>query len=253
MARASCGLVRSPPLHLLGIDMDDIIKAVFEHASETQPKECCGIVIERDGELQYVRCENLATDNNRFVISEEVTTAAEDSGELRMIAHSHVYESPVPSDGDKRGIEITAIPWLIVNYPNGHHTVTAPSGYKAPLIGRTFCKGVLDCYALVKDYFEEELHIALPEYVRPEIWFEEGRSILLENFEEFGFKEIKQGELQPNDCLLIQAGSSVPNHCAVYIGDNKILHHVFGRLSSREIYGEFWRRATTHYLRYVGK
>lgn len=232
--------------------MDEVIKAVLAHASETQPKECCGLVVKRDGNLLYVPCENKSTDNNRFVISEEVTTAAEDAGELVMVAHSHVYESPVPSEGDKVGIELSGVPWLIVNYPTGSYTVTDPSGYKAPLIGREFFKGKLDCYALVRDYYEQEIHITLPDYVRPEVWFEEGRSILLENFAEFGFEEIDPKDLQPNDCFLMQIGASVPNHCAVYVGDNKILHHVIGRLSGTDVYGQFWQRATTHTLRYVG-
>ena len=233
--------------------MKKIIQAVFEHASEVQPHECCGLVVLRKGRKHYVRCTNASSDMmRRFVIAPEEYAAIEDTGEIVMIAHSHCFELPKPSESDMVGIEQSGLPWLIVNYPNGTHTITEPSGFKAPLIGRQFCKRSVDCYALVKDYYEQELGISLPEYERPEVWHEVGRSILLENFAEFGFEQIKFEDLQPNDCLLMQVGAGVPNHCAVYIGNNTILHHVDGRLSSRDIYGEFWRNATTTCLRYTG-
>ena len=232
--------------------MKKIIQAVLEHAAEVQPHECCGLVILRKGRKHYVRCTNAASDmTGRFVIAPEEYAAAEDSGEIVMIAHSHCFIPPTPSEADKVGIEQCGLPWLIVNYPNGTHTITEPSGFKAPLIGRQFCKMSVDCYALVKDYYEQELGIVLKDYERPAVWHEIGRSILIEVHEDCGFKEIPLADVQPNDLLLMQIGASVPNHVAVYVGKNQILHHVEGRLSSRDVYGEFWRTATTHALRYV--
>lgn len=214
--------------------------------------ECCGLVVVRDGVKSYVRCQNQSAEAGRFVISGEDYADAEDTGEIVMIAHSHVYLPPSPSEADLAGIERSGLPWLIVNYPNGSHTITEPSGFKAPLIGREFCKGTLDCYALVKDWFKETRNITLPDYVRPEVWFEEGRSILTENFKAFGFVEIDLAELTEGDCILMQHGATVPNHCAVYIGEGMILHHVLNRLSSRDVYGGFWRKISVKYLRYAG-
>ena len=231
---------------------DQIIKAVAAHAAEVQPNECCGLVIIRRGKPEYVRCTNVSSDpQNRFTLAPEDYAAAEDRGEVVMITHSHVYRPPYPSEADKVGCEQSGLPWLIVNWPVGTHTYLEPSGYTAPLIGREFCKGSMDCYELVKDHYKQELGIDLPGYVRPEVWHEIGRSILLENFEEFGFRVIPLSDLQPNDCLMMQVGSTVPNHCAVYVGGNQILHHLQDRLSGRDIYGEYWRSRTTHALRYV--
>ena len=231
--------------------MDEIVKQVIAHSRDAHPSECCGLVVKMGETLEYVRCPNVADDpSSRFVISPENYAEVEDSGEILMIAHSHNYLPPHPSEADKVGIEQSGLPWLIVNYPIGTHTITHPSGFKAPLLGRKFCKGSVDCYALVRDYYDQELGIDLPNYERPEVWHEVGRSILIENFSEFGFSQIDPNDMRPNDCLLMQVGSSVPNHCAVYLGDNKIFHHVKDRLSSRDVYGSFWRRATTHVLRY---
>jgi cell wall-associated NlpC family hydrolase len=56
--------------------------------------------------------------------------------------------------------------------------------------------------------------------------------------------------LLPGDCFLMQVASPVPNHAAVYLGDGLILHHLQGRLSSRDVYGGYWQKVTTHVLRY---
>lgn len=235
--------------------MNEIIEQVIAHANETQPNECCGLVVERNGAREYVRCTNISGDPlNQFVIDPEEYATVEDMGEIVMIAHSHNFIPPFPSEADKMGIEEFGLPWLIVNYPVGNHTITEPSGYRAPLIGRQFSKGVLDCYALVKDHYSETLNIELPKYERPAVWHEIGNSYLLDNFRACGlFEEVSLEDLQPNDCILMQIGSTVPSHVAVYTGDNKILHHVIGRLSGYDVYGGFWRKVSTHAFRYVGE
>jgi len=43
--------------------------------------------------------------------------------------------------------------------------------------------------------------------------------------------------------------SSVPNHCGVYLGDDLILHHMPGRISSRELLYPFWGKHKTKILR----
>src|ERR1035437_4021968 len=102
---------------------DSIIQAVFEHATETQPHECCGLVVVRKGIEKYVRCTNASSDMlHRFVISAEEYAAAEDMGEITMIAHSHNFIPPEPSEADRVGCEQSGLPWLIVNYPNGTRT-----------------------------------------------------------------------------------------------------------------------------------
>ncbi|WP_346729217.1 NlpC/P60 family protein, partial [Enterobacter bugandensis] len=40
------------------------------------------------------------------------------------------------------------------------------------------------------------------------------------------------------------------NHAAVYVGDNIILHHLFGHLSSRTPYGKYYRDRTVRVVRH---
>ena len=41
-----------------------------------------------------------------------------------------------------------------------------------------------------------------------------------------------------------------PNHAGVYLGDGLIGHHLYGRLSSKDVYGQFYRERTTHIMRH---
>lgn len=148
--------------------------------------------------------------------------------------------------------ETTALPWLIVNYPTGAHKLITPEGWKAPLIGREFRHGVLDCYTLVRDYYRT-LAIDLPDFDRDDDWWLKGGDLYRMNFEAVGFVMIGDGtcrDLRVNDGVLLQIASPVPNHAGVLCADGQILQHCQGRLSSRDVYGGYWRHHTTHVLRH---
>jgi proteasome lid subunit RPN8/RPN11 len=229
----------------------EIIQAVAAHAAQESPKEACGLVIVFKGRKSYIPCTN-ATEvgGDRFLIPAEEYAAAEDKGEIIGICHSHPFISPEPSQADRCSCEITKLPWLIVNHPIGSYSIIEPSGYKAPLVGREFSHGVLDCYQLCKDYYEVEHGIQIPHYDRAELWWEKGMNLIVDNFKEAGFSQIEESELKPGDAILLQLGATVPNHAAIYVGDNLILHHVTNRLSSRDVYGGYWRKAATTFLRH---
>lgn len=120
------------------------------------------------------------------------------------------------------------------------------------LIGREWDYGRFDCYCLVRDWFAQA-GVKLNDYPREGFWWERGENWFLENFEREGFVAINPSELAPGCVIIMQIGAKVPNHVAVYLGDNIILHHLINRLSTRDIYGEFYRKVTTHVLKHVGK
>ena len=47
--------------------------------------------------------------------------------------------------------------------------------------------------------------------------------------------------------------SVVPNHAAIYLDDMIILHHVQGRLSSRDVYGGYYQKVTELCLRHESR
>ncbi|MDP2808634.1 MAG: C40 family peptidase [Rhodocyclaceae bacterium] len=234
------------------IDLSPVVDAVRAQAATCAPRECCGVVVVARGRLRYMPCRNdYNGDDDTFVLNPEDYAAAEDQGEVIAIAHSHVGLPPFPSMADKVGIEAHGLPWLIVNHPVGTWSVNEPEGYRAPLIGRPFVHGVLDCYALCRDYYRETCALDLPDYPRDDLWWQKpGQNLYLDHFAEAGFVEIDAADLRPHDGILMQAGADRPNHAAIHLGDNLILHHFFGRLSSRDVWGGYWKKCTTHYLRH---
>jgi len=205
------------------------------------------------GKLIYTPCRNVFANDpykhDVFQIEEEDYAAVEDKGEIVAIVHSHVGEPPIPSMSDKVGIEAHGVPWLIVNHPVGNFTITEPSGYKAPPIGRPYVYGSLDCFSLCRDYYKE-IGIHFKDYARGERWWEKGENLYMDNFEEAGFFLIEQKDLREHDAILMMARSAVPNHAAIYLGNNLILQHCEGRLSSRDVYGGYWMKCATHFLRH---
>ena len=226
-----------------------ILDKILKHAKEELPKEACGLIVIFKGKEKYIECKNLAeTSEDNFYIDPADYAQCEDMGEIIKIVHSHPVTNPNPSQSDMVGIEKSGIPWIIINPVTGQSTETSPSGYKAPLIGRVFVHGILDCYTMIRDYYNFELDIKLPDFHRDNYWWEKGQNLYEENFGKAGFTQVD--DLKKNDVIIMTNGSSTPNHSAIYMGDGKILHHVQGRLSSKDAYGGYWLKNTWKVIRH---
>lgn len=116
------------------------------------------------------------------------------------------------------------------------------------LYGRKFIHGMTDCYGFVRDWYQQELGIELPNYNRTDGWWNEGANLYIDNFEHAGFYQVD--DLQVGDVIVMQINATVPNHAGVYLGDGLIGHHLYGRLSSKDVYGQFYRDRTTHIVRH---
>lgn len=225
-----------------------IVAAVAAHAAQAAPRECCGVVVLTDGLARYRACRNASQGDSEFEIMAEDWAAAEDAGAIVAVCHSHPFTSPEPSQADLVACERSGLPWLIVNHPVGHWRLIEPSGYRAPLIGRQFSHGVLDCYTLLRDYFLT-VGVVLQDFERSERWWEHGGDLYRQHFAEAGFEAVKDGPRE-HDVLLMTIASRVPNHAAVYVGQQLILHHLQDRMSCRTVYGGWYRKNTTNILRH---
>jgi proteasome lid subunit RPN8/RPN11 len=233
--------------------------AIGDHAMREYPRECCGLVAVIRGKEHYLPCRNIAeTPLEHFVLDPEDYARAEDLGAILMVVHSHVNAPATPSMADRSSCEASGLPWLIVEVSRdpetkmlliGNSVTIEPSGYEAPLVGRTYSPGVHDCYALVTDYFQRELLIDLPKFERRDMWWEKGYSLLMDHYEEAGFVRFA-GKPRKNDVVVMQIRSKVPNHTGVYLGDGIMLHHAYNRLSSRDVYGGYWQETTTMFVRH---
>lgn len=232
--------------------MEDATKlAIEQHAETAYPKECCGVVIVFRGKERYVPCGNLAEDATRgFMLDPRDYASAEAMGEVLAIVHSHPNGPATPSQADRVMCEAWGLPWHIVTWPKKEWVTFFPEGYRAPLLGRKFYHGVVDCYQLVKDYYLEVLQIELPHFEREDNWWNKGQNLYVDNFEAAGF--VRVDKPQKHDVFLIQVRSPVPNHAAIFIDPerNWIMHHLWDQLSRRDVYAEYWRKNTNMICRH---
>lgn len=227
--------------------------AAEKHALDCYPRESCGLLVIVQGIETYLPCINMAVGSENFAISPIDYARCEDMGVVIGIVHSHPNQQPTPSQADLVACEESNLPWYIVgiNPESGSRWLEVkPSGYIAPLLGRQFTHGVLDCYSLVKDWYRLEQGIILPDFDRKDFWWKTGESLYEDNFRQAGFKIVDKPEY--GDGIIMQIQSDVPNHAAVYLGDNIIIHHMYNQLSRRDVYGGYYQKHTRYIVRYVG-
>jgi proteasome lid subunit RPN8/RPN11 len=227
-----------------------IIKEIYPYAEAQAPLEACGLIIVVKGKLKFIACTNQLQSPDHFVLSPLDYANAEDQGEIVYVVHSHPRTLPNPSQTDLVSLEQDNVPWLIVNPFIKEYTITKPTGYKVPLLGRTYHHGVVDCYTLIRDYYKEKLNIELFNYPREDKWWLTGQDIYNEGFPKEGFQQVLDGTIQEHDILLMRLGSNTENHGAIYIGDNRIMHHPLGRISTEDIYGGWWHKITCKVIRH---
>lgn len=231
--------------------MEPHISDAIVHAQSVMDKESCGLFIIHKGRTKYFPCENNHSDPyNRFSISTTDWVNADAMGEIVGVVHSHPTKAPVPSQADIVSCEKSGLPWTIVNPRTQEFRTVNPTGYKAPLYGREYCHGVIDCYSFVRDFYAQEYNVILRDYERQDDWWHKGFNLYKDFMSAEGFYPILLDEVKPGDGFILNITSGVGNHGAIYLGDNLIAHHLYGRLSSRDIYGEYYRKHTLMCVRH---
>lgn len=251
-----------------------IRNAIEKHALKDYPRECCGLVIAVRNKQKYIPCRNVAENDTDFKLPAEDYAEAEDQGQVLAVIHSHIDRTASATEVDKISCEATGLPWHIVAVGKdaGEEKPAVkdwfsfePTGYESPLVGREFFHGSLDCYGLIRDFYQREMNIELIDFERPDYWWNTGDigELYLDNFKKAGF-EIVKGDLEFGDVVLMQYRSEMTNHGGVFIGDNQLksqpelhaipgalLHHPMPRLSERVIYQGYWKDITRVVVRYV--
>lgn len=209
----------------------------------------------------------------------EDMTDALDLGELLAIVHSHPDATSRPSHYDLAYMErlyaselsvdpeAKATPWYILSWPENDFREVVATG-NVPLLGRTFVHGLQDCWQVCADYYNRKHGLTFAPYQREDGWWEskDAESFYEENYKAEGFYEVSLSDIKPGDLVIMQIGRSYhPNHAAIYLGNEPtlpneslsvygrgpfILHHMYGRKSSVEIYGGQWLERTRMVLRH---
>lgn len=235
---------------------DKVIAGVIAHAIADYPNEACGIITAKS---RYVRMTNTAAVPEKdFRISPEELL----KHDVGAIVHSHPDGPDFPSESDIAGQINTAVPWGICVVDSlGAASVPYFWGsfeYTPPLIGRQFRHGPSgsdgrgDCYALIRDWYQSERGITLPDFARADGWWtvDKGdKDLYVDHFDEAGFVEIRADEVKDGDVFMGRVLSEKINHAGIYIGGGMILHHLSGRESRREPLGR-WIKLVDKWVRY---
>lgn len=103
-------------------------------------------------------------------------------------------------------------------------------------VGRSFDIGKVDCYQLTAEFYREEFNVDLTMVEYPSNWIGRKDDAMMDLHQEVGFK-LMQGtmkELKYGDVLVCAIASPHGNHLAIYVGQNKVLHHLLNRQSCIE-------------------
>lgn len=228
---------------------------ITEHCKNEYPKEACGLVIVVKGKYRYIPCENTAGDRTteEFCISSEDWANAEDMGEVVTVVHSHPSRDASPGETDKLSQAQHGVDWLIVGLNNLSTTDffwLKGEQKKLPLYGRKYVWHISDCYSFIRDFYNQEFSIDLPDFYRQEKFWQTKQELYLDGYEQAGFYPIEMRDLQYGDVILFNIGSEITTHGGVYVGDNKLAHHFNNRLSCVDVLGRFYLDRATKHLRH---
>lgn len=214
---------------------------IINHALKHEPQEICGFVVFNGKENQFLPCENQAAEpTDYFEISDADYLRAEKCGQIVAIVHSHPEPNgaPVLSTQDRQMQVQTGLEWWLVH----NKTQCLKKFRNAPhLLGREFDHGVMDCYTLYRDAYMLAGY-EMDQFERTDDWWDNGENLYLDNIQGQGFERVEEPQL--GDVILIQMMADVPNHAAIYLGDQMVLHHSPNRLSKRDLYNGYWLKHT---------
>jgi len=103
-----------------------MMEAIYKHASEEAPRECCGLVVQDGNNEKYIPFENISTNKDEFEMDGKTFLFHQLNSKIKYVVHSHYGSNCRPSKVDKIQCREVGIPYLIVSYPEKDYTIIQP-------------------------------------------------------------------------------------------------------------------------------
>lgn len=217
------------------------------------PNEVCMAVYTDETFEVLLNVHDKPTESFRLsMLDTDRLTKAYAEGRLLAFLHSHPEGNAEPSDRDyqsqlgrERG---KGVGWtygiVAVRGANGIVTsVDFPEFFgdavdRGPLEGRPYLWGIRDCFNLVKDYYKTQgIYIPDVPRIRDRMIYPEGtwqRRYFSHWIGKCGFEEVERQNRRPGDAFSFAIESLEPDHCGIYLGEARYLHHAIDKSSETD-------------------
>jgi len=210
--------------------------SIKSHATKDVPRECCGLLIEEDGDLQTLECQNVSeVPTQHFSIRPSDYVKASRRGKIKAVYHSHNSNNNKFSTNDMIHSRSHKIPFVLYCVEKDSFSVFDPHKNKTFLHDKTFKLEESDCYTVVKDYYKD-LGIELADVKGCRLdptWHKKNPSLIEDLFNlnklnpHLPIVELPPtSELKKHDVIVFEFVKGIgPHHVGVYLGDGTIIHH----------------------------
>ena len=210
------------------------------HVAADYPHEAVGAVL-TSGE--YVPLNNIAAEPR---LDFEVDFAEIHGKPITHILHSHtISELEHPSLADQVNSQNHAFSWGLIRYDGRNFSrfvEWGPYSPVEPLVGRSYCWFIRDCWTVIRDWFRLEHDLVLPNPPRD---YNEWVSARVDMYDHHlrlnNFTRVDSPQV--GDVVVVKLSMQRPHHAGVIVNNSEILHHFgpqAGRLS--ETTGLQWLR-----------
>jgi len=226
------------------------LETIERHFDECYPKEGCGVLGVVKGKSKWFPCENLAEEDEDFILNSDDFYKISLESDIIGIVHNHINGSAKPSENDRKYCNAIGIPYYIFSYPNMELEILKPRKVVNELAGREYSFGIFDCLEAVRDFYSQKLNIELRKReVYLDDWWDQGKDYFTpEHLNKWGFQPVD--DLKENDVLIFSMGAVVGTHCGVYLYDDIFFHHAVNRLSCKENLYPLWKKHLSGIYRY---
>lgn len=118
------------------------------------------------------------------------------------------------------------------------------------LVGLPYIAGRQDCYGLMRRYYDQVWDIQLPNFARPNQFWNDPSLDLYSLYSDYGFEPVFDARWEIGDTLLMPLRTQIATHAAMIVEDNKVLHHLPGKLSTIEPLRPRWGNLATTVIRH---